>query len=266
MVKYAAMNFIQKIVRAFKGDFHAEGTEERVSRGRIDERRVVHPLASVREQALSDLGRIRMLARTCADERGRDPRPLPPDPIRATSLALIDATQRTGLYLEAQAVPGTRYTIRTGESEVRLVQNEQVYYKIKNPFAKLHLKKHPAEYVLFEHLVHNILFPECRLEFMGVSSELHEARLVFKQAAVRSDTRPDDGQIAEDLKRRGLLPDGRYTFGNDYVFVTDVGQDGDNVLLDDEGQLRFIDPIIGFKKPLQIFSQTSPTTTSSTIS
>ena len=86
---------------------------------------------------------------------------------------------------------------------------------------------------------------------MGVSSELHEARLVFRQAAVRSDTRPDDGQIAEDLKRRGLLPDGRYAFGNDYVFVTDVGQDGDNVLIDDEGQLRFIDPIIGFKKPLQ---------------
>jgi hypothetical protein len=34
------------------------------------------------------------------------------------------------------------------------------------------------------------------------------------------------------------------------VVVTDVGQDGDNVLLDDNLHLRFIDPIIGFKKPL----------------
>ena len=32
--------------------------------------------------------------------------------------------------------------------------------------------------------------------------------------------------------------------------MTDVGQDGDNVLLDDNGQLRFIDPILGFKQPL----------------
>lgn len=32
--------------------------------------------------------------------------------------------------------------------------------------------------------------------------------------------------------------------------MTDVGQDGDNVLLDDDGILRFIDPIIGFKQPL----------------
>ena len=32
--------------------------------------------------------------------------------------------------------------------------------------------------------------------------------------------------------------------------MTDVGQDGDNVLLDDDGALRFIDPIVGFKSLL----------------
>ena len=32
--------------------------------------------------------------------------------------------------------------------------------------------------------------------------------------------------------------------------MTDVGQDGDNVLLDDDGMLRFIDPIVGFKSLL----------------
>ena len=152
--------------------------------------------------------------------------------------------------METASVPGTRYTIRTGESEVRLVQTEQLYYKIKNPFAKLHLKKHPPEYVLFEHIVHNILFPDCRLEFLGVAEDLHEARLVFRQQAVRADTRPDDRQIAEYLGWLGLQPEGRYSFANDYVFVTDVGQDGDNVLMDDDQHLRFIDPIIGFKQPL----------------
>ena len=75
---------------------------------------------------------------------------MPPDPIRRESDALIAAAKRTGCFVETASVPGTRYTIRTGESEVRLVQKEQVYYKIKNPFAKLHLKKHPPEYVLFE--------------------------------------------------------------------------------------------------------------------
>jgi hypothetical protein len=172
------------------------------------------------------------------------------DPIRRESRILIAAAQKTKCLLERRDVPGTRYTIHTGESEVRMVQQDQVYYKIKNPFAKLHLKKHPPEYVLFEHVVHNILFPDCRLDFLGVAEDCHEARLVFKQIAVRSDRRPDDRQIAAYLMDLGLRPDGRYGFGNDFVFVTDVGQDGDNVLLDDDRHLRFIDPIIGFKHPL----------------
>lgn len=151
-------------------------------------------------------------------------------------------------------VPGTRYSIRSGESEVRFVQTEQIYHKIKNPFAKSHIKRHPPEYAVFEHIVHNILFPDCRLEFLGIAEDLHEARMVFRQKAVRSETRPNDAQVEEYLRRElGLRPEGRYGFGNDWVFVTDVGQDGDNVLIDDSGQLRFIDPIVGFKPPLLPF-------------
>ena len=163
---------------------------------------------------------------------------------------MIAAAKRTGCFVETASIPGTRYTIRTGESEVRLVQKEQVYYKIKNPFAKAHLKKHPIEFGLFEHVVHNILFPDCGLDLLGIAEDMHEARMVYRQKAVRSDMRPDDRQIAACLSEIGLQPEGRYSFGNDFLFVTDVGQDGDNVLLDDDGMLRFIDPIIGFKKPL----------------
>ena len=172
------------------------------------------------------------------------------DPIRRESCALIAAAKRTGCWLETASVPGTRYTIRTGESEVRFVQKEQVYYKIKNPFAKAHLKKHPIEFALFEHIVHNVLFPDCGLDFLGIAEDMHEARMVYRQKAVRSDMRPDDRQIAASLSKIGLQPEGQYSFGSDFLFVTDVGQDGDNVLLDDEGVLRFIDPIIGFKQPL----------------
>lgn len=251
MVEYAAMSLIQQIAAVIKGASRAKRTEDPVPRRRIDERRIVYPFASVREQALSDLRRIRVLARARPDERGRAARQVSADPIRETSLALIDAARQFGLFINRKDVPGTRYSIRTGESEVRLVQRDQVYYKIKDPFAKLHLKRHPPEYAIFEHLVHNILFPDCRLDLVGVSSEMDEVRLVLRQAAIRSDRRPDDRQIADDLACRGLRPEGRYAFANDFVSVTDVGQDGDNVLLDDEDRLRFIDPIIGFKKPLQ---------------
>ena len=189
------MGFFKQLVKFFKGGNHAEGTEERVSGGDGRERRIIHSLPSIRERAISDICGIRVLAAACADERSRDTGQMSSDPICRESCALIAAAKRIGCFMETGSVPGTRYTIRTGESEVRLVQKEQLYYKVKNPFAKLHLKKHPPEYVLFEHVIHNILFPDCRLEFLGVAEILHEARLVFRQKAIRADARPDDNQI-----------------------------------------------------------------------
>lgn len=244
------MGIFNSIFKKLKGGKNAEGAVRIVLGGRGGERRILHSIATVRKQAVYDCRGIGVLARAYADERGRDPGQMPSDPVRRESRALIDAAKRVGCFMDRAAVPGTRYTIRTGESEVRLVQKDGLYYKIKNPFAKQNLKRHPTEYMLFEHVVHNILFPDCRLEFLGVTEDFHEARLVFRQAAVRSDTRPDEKMIEHDLSERGLLPEGRYDFGNEYVKVTDVGQDGDNVLLDDAGLLRFIDPIIGFKPPL----------------
>ena len=244
------MEIFKALVKLFKGGSHAERTEESVSGGNGRERRILHSIPSICERAVSDIRGIRVLAAACADERSRDTGTLSPDQIRGESDILIAVAKRIGCFMERDSVPGTRYTIRTGESEVRFVQREQLYYKVKNPFAKLHLKKHPPEYVLFEHVIHNVLFPDCRLEFLGVAEDIHEARLVFRQQAVRADARPDDRQIAEHLGRLGLRPEGRYAFANDYVLVTDVGQDGDNVLFDDNDQLRFIDPILGFKQPL----------------
>jgi len=244
------MGILNAIINLFKGGNHAGRIEKPVSGGDGRERRILHSIPSICERTVSDIGSIGVLARTCADERGGDTGPMPADSIRQEGIALIAAAKKSGCFLDAAKIPGTRYTIRTGESEVRLVQREQVYYKIKDPFAKLHLKKHPPEYVLFEHVIHNILFPDCRLEFLGVAENLHEVRIVFRQKAIRADVRPDDNQILEHLCRIGLRPEGRYAFGNEYVFVTDVGQDGDNVLLDDNGELRFIDPILGFKQPM----------------
>ncbi len=47
---------------------------------------------------------------------------MPQDPLCRESRALIAAAKETGCLVDARSVPGTRYTLRTGESEVRLVQ------------------------------------------------------------------------------------------------------------------------------------------------
>ena len=233
-----------------KGGKDAGRTSERVSGRDGYERRVVYPVDAIIKRAVFDIRGIRMLAKACADERGGDFGEVPPDPVCETSRRLIAAAKTQGRLIATDDVPGTRYTIRSGESEVRLVQKDRVYYKIKNSFAKSHLKKHSPKYALFEHIVHNILFPECVLDFVGIAEEMHEARLIYRQTAVKSWERPADAEIAARLAALGLSPAERYCFGNDLVFITDVGQDSDNVLKGVDGDLYFIDPIIGFRPRL----------------
>lgn len=46
----------------------------------------------------------------------------------------------------------------------------------------------------------------------------------------------------------GLKIENRYYYANEYIAITDVSAESDNVLCDNE-HLYFIDPIIKFKRP-----------------
>lgn len=243
------MKLLKRIINILKGVVYANDTRRSLSRGDGNDSCVFHSFPSARERALSDLRGIRMLEEALADERSRDIGGEPSDPVLVESRCLISAARKSECLLDAKEVPGTHYSVRTGESEVRMVQRDQLYYKIKNPFAKSHLKRHDIRDAIYEHVVHNILFPETALQFLGVCEDGLEARLVYCQNAVRTERRPNDEQIEKHLMTLGLEKEGRYEFGNELLFVTDVGQDGDNVLLGDDDKLYFIDPIIGFKVP-----------------
>ena len=104
---------------------------------------------------------------------------------------------------------------------------------------------------LYEHVIHNILFPEAAYEFVGILEECGEVRVVLRQEAVRTERFADETRIVEELAARGLEPEGRFFFGDGVVAVTDVGAHGDNVLLDDDDKVRFIDPLIRLNRPAE---------------
>ena len=123
-------------------------------------------------------------------------------------------------------------------------------YKVRNPFAKSHLKRLHAQDIIYEHLVHNILFPNTRYSLVGIGEENGEARLVFRQLYI-SDKYPVptmDRIESYLLNGLGLKKENRYYYGNEWLAVTDVSNEGDNVLADD-ACLYFIDPIIMLKHP-----------------
>ena len=144
--------------------------------------------------------------------------------------------------------PSYKIAKRTGESVVYVDTKANKVIKVKDPYAKFTMKGNfQPEDAVFEHIVHNTLFPETAYTFKGISEELGEVRIILTQDYVPSIKQPTKQQITEDLAKRGLFPEDRYTFGNEMFSVTDVI--GDNTLLGEDDTLYFIDPIIHFKKP-----------------
>jgi hypothetical protein len=165
---------------------------------------------------------------------------------------LVNIAKQHGLFVPAEVTKTLTGKVakRTGESVVYIDTAAGKVTKVKDPYAKSAMKSGvQPEDAAFEHLVHNLLFPETEYTFEGISEEMGDVRIVLSQNFINSAGKPTPEQIAEALAARGLFPEDNYSFGNELVSVTDV--EGDNVMLGEDGTVYFIDPIIRFKKPLR---------------
>ena len=165
---------------------------------------------------------------------------------------LIAIAKANGLFVEPDTIArfGDKLGTKTGECDIYFNDQENTIYKVKDPFAKWMLKELHAEDAIYEHIVHNLLFPNTRYKFIGIAENQGNLRIVLSQPFISSTNKqPSDEEIVAYLAGLGLEADGRYYYGNDYVSVTDIGTASDNVLKGDNGELFFIDPIIKLKKP-----------------
>lgn len=170
----------------------------------------------------------------------------------AESNRLIAIAKDNGLFVEKSEWEklGDRKRLPSGESIVYLSPDGQEVIKLRNPFAKSAIKQMHASDAIYEHLIHNILFPNTRYRFKGISEDIGGVRIVLSQRYI-SDvfTIPTQDEIDRYLvEGLGVEKESRYFYGNEWIAITDVFADGDNVLADGES-LYFIDPIIKFKKP-----------------
>ena len=170
----------------------------------------------------------------------------------AESERLVNIAKQHGLFVSKEVIStftGKR-SKRTGESVVYINRQAGKVIKVKDPYAKSAMKSGvQPEDAVFEHLVHNLLFPETAYTLEGISEEMGDVRIVLSQKLIQNPKQPTKEQIAEALAARGLFPEDNYSFGNELVSVTDI--EGDNALLGEDGRVYFIDPIIRFKKPLR---------------
>ena len=184
-------------------------------------------------QALSDRSDIRVFEAGLSSERYGDNEQGTGNAAQdAESKRLIAIAKTHGLFVPKNkcAEYGDRKRLPSGESIVYLSNDGSTITKIRDPFSKASIKSLHAQDVIYEHLIHNILFPLTRYNFIGISE-------------------PSQKEIDDYLiYGLGLRLENKYFYANDYVAITDVSANGDNVL-NDNGKLYFIDPIIKFKKP-----------------
>lgn len=184
-------------------------------------------------QALSDRSDIRVFEAGLSSERYGDNEQGTGNAAQdAESKRLIAIAKTHGLFVPKNkcAEYGDRKRLPSGESIVYLSNDGSTITKIRDPFSKASIKSLHAQDVIYEHLIHNILFPLTRYNFIGISE-------------------PSQKDIDDYLiYGLGLRLENKYFYANDYVAITDVSANGDNVLIDN-GKLYFIDPIIKFKKP-----------------
>ncbi len=145
---------------------------------------------------------------------------------------------------------GDRKSKPSGESIVYLDASGENVIKVRNPFAKSAIKQMHAQDAIYEHLVHNILFPNSHYKFVGISEYSDEVRIILSQPYISDQFIPPTQKVIDSYLIDGLklIPENRYYYGNDYLAITDVSADSDNVLTDGKN-LYFIDPIIKMKRP-----------------
>ena len=168
---------------------------------------------------------------------------------------LISIAKENNLYIDKADWDkfGNRRMIPTGESVVFLSKDGSVFTKMKSPFSKAPLKQTHPEDIIYEHLIHNILFPNTRYRFIGISEDIKGIRIVLQQKNISSIFRVPTPNMIDDCLRNvlGLSKEDKYFYGNEYLAITDISNLSDNVLCSEDGKLYFIDPIIRLKRPAQ---------------
>ena len=250
---------IREKIRNFAAKFLRHG--ERSNENRSERERLSEPNgsgvlgeAAGRLAATADRSAIRVYEPQAqpADRVGHFldlPRAMAREATEAESERLIAAAKANGQFVERKdwGQYGDRVPGMTRESTVFQDRNERKHIKVKDPFALTAIKGNYPEDAIYEHLIHNLLFPDTRYTFLGMSEDLGDVRFILSQETVDAVRNATDKEVEEYMRRLGLHKTDDYSYENDWVRVTDVT--GDNALVDKDGNVRFIDPVIGFKVP-----------------
>jgi hypothetical protein len=211
----------------------------------------IHKKQAIREQTLSDRSIIRMFEEGLGIDKLKYTSNSKRHQIQQVSDDIVYIAKKCGLYIPVDDVKnyGYKYYKPTRESYVYINCNSNIVTKVKDVFALMGLRSGTIQSSLNDYIIHNILFPNAFYTFKGVTEDVDGSRFIFEQTYISSERRPTIEQIDDYFEDRGFKRVDKF-YSNEYLSITDVSSDGDNVLICDDDTLCFIDPVIILNAPV----------------
>ena len=162
---------------------------------------------------------------------------------------LLTRARQSGLYMDPSTVSslGDLLSAATNESRVYVNYARRKVYKVKDPFAASGLKENSPEDALYEHIIHNIFFPDTRYTLIGVTEEAGRLRFVLCQDYVESVRKLSAKESEKEMTLKGFSRKNAMFMENKYVKIADLT--GQNALIREDGTVAFVDPLISNKMP-----------------
>jgi hypothetical protein len=151
-----------------------------------------------------------------------------------------------------------------GRENQIVIKNGRVYKRNYSQKLGKAVPNHGSIEAFNQHVkLHNELFPSAQIKHEGMSQTSDGPAPVISQEEIKSVRTASTQEIRAHMKERGFVPDGEDTYVNAEKRLRVKDLHDDNVLVDRDGKLHVIDPVIQEIGGNQAKSKTPPVTPAS---
>jgi len=116
--------------------------------------------------------------------------------------------------------------------------------KVKNPFAQCRVTLNPINEAIYQHIIHNIYFPETNYRLVGLTEINGTLRVVLEQDKVEKKRNCTEEEIGAYIRGKGFEID-KWIYENDELKVVDSYPS--NAIVGTDDRLYVIDPMFQMK-------------------
>jgi hypothetical protein len=154
---------------------------------------------------------------------------------------LKDWVKKEGILIKDDFFKDKEFLDKGEEAKV-YAENDSVYKVVDYSI----YSKTPLDY-LNRLKIHNELFPETSYQFLGIKNDNGKIKFVIKQPYIRFKDKANEKEVYKEMTKRGFyyISATQYTLKSKYITDDYIVEDlhKDNVIMNDKGELLFIDPI-----------------------